>query len=120
MTFATSAEAALELRHYFDQTKRDLEAKSKELGIHDSLRNLPGIIMPMLVALGINGIKTVEDLAACATDDLFGWAERKGRRIKRHRGFLEGLALSREECDAMILNARATLGWIDKSRAPDG
>ena len=31
----------------------------------------------MLVALGEADIKTVEDLAGCATDDLIGWTERK-------------------------------------------
>ena len=30
-----------------------------------------------VVAFGENGIKTVEDLADCATDDLVGWTERK-------------------------------------------
>ena len=34
----------------------------------------------MLVTLGENGIKTVEDLADCATDDLAGWSERKDER----------------------------------------
>jgi N utilization substance protein A len=68
--------------------------------------------MPMLVAFGENGIKTIEDLAACATDDLWGWAEYKKRRIKRHLGILEGIALSRNECDALILHARLIVGWI--------
>ena len=31
----------------------------------------------MLVKFGENDIKTVEDLAGCATDDLVGWTERK-------------------------------------------
>ncbi len=30
----------------------------------------------MLVAFGENGVKTLEDLADCATDDLVGWTER--------------------------------------------
>ena len=31
----------------------------------------------VLVAFGENDIKSVEDLAGCATDDLIGWSERK-------------------------------------------
>ena len=30
----------------------------------------------MLVKLGENGVKTLEDLADCASDDLVGWTER--------------------------------------------
>ena len=43
----------------------------------------------MLVAFGENGIKTVEDLADCATDDLVGWTERsqgEGRRAGPPQG----------------------------------
>ena len=41
----------------------------------------------MLVALGEHGIKTVEDLADCATDDLIGWSEKKDGSITRHKGY---------------------------------
>ena len=37
----------------------------------------------MLVAFGENDIKTVEDLAGCATDDLVGWTERKDGETDR-------------------------------------
>jgi N utilization substance protein A len=37
----------------------------------------------MLVALGENDVKSVEDLAGCATDDLVGWTERKDGETKR-------------------------------------
>ena len=36
----------------------------------------------MLVKFGENDIKTVEDLAGCATDDLVGWTERKDGESK--------------------------------------
>ena len=51
----------------------------------------------MLVKFGENGIKTVEDLAGCATDDLAGWTERKdgesearARHSRRLRNFARG------------------------------
>jgi N utilization substance protein A len=113
MALETSDDIASELRRYFREMQVKLETKRKALGVADELKDVPGIIAPMLLALGRNNIRTVEDLAACATDDLFGWNERRGRREKRHRGILEGLALSREECDILILKARAQLGWID-------
>ena len=40
----------------------------------------------MLVAFGENDIKTVEDLAGCATDDLVGWTERKDGEAERACG----------------------------------
>ena len=51
----------------------------------------------MLVKFGENDIKTVEDLAGCATDDLVGWTERKEgeddqarRHSRRHRDVARG------------------------------
>src|SRR5947209_6895772 len=117
MTQATLQDAASEIRQYFRETQAELARRREELGVDDELMSVLGIIAPMVVALGYRGIRTVEDLAACATDDLIGWNERRGRRIKRHRGILEGLALSREECDSLILRARARLGWIDQAAA---
>jgi N utilization substance protein A len=64
----------------------------------------------MLVAFGENGIKTVEDLADCATDDLAGWSERKDGETIKHAGILEDG--SREEADALIMQARVKMGWI--------
>ena len=36
------------------------------------------------------GVKSVEDLAGCATDDLVGWTERKDGESKREPGILDG------------------------------
>ena len=78
-----------------------------------SLHEIPGVIASMLAAFGNNGINSVEDLAACATDDLLGWTERSGREVIIHPGILGGMEVSRTQCDAMILHARARLGWIE-------
>ena len=69
--------------------------------------------MAMLVKFGESGIKTVEDLAGCATDDLTGWTERKDGQATRHPGALDGFDISREQAEAMIMTAREALGWID-------
>ena len=69
----------------------------------------------MLVALGENGVKTIEDLAGCATDDLAGWTERKDGETTRNAGFLEGFDLTREECEALIMQARVKAGWITEA-----
>jgi N utilization substance protein A len=100
------------LAHALDTREAMLEARRTALGVEDALRAIPGIGAAMLVALGENGIRTVEDLAACATDDLIGWTERSGGRITAHRGILGDTMLSRLECDAIILAARVRAGWI--------
>jgi N utilization substance protein A len=70
----------------------------------------------MLVKLGENDVKTVEDLAGCATDDLVGWTERKeGSEPTKHKGFLDGIELSREDAEAMIMQARVKAGWITEA-----
>ena len=69
----------------------------------------------MMVALGENGIKSLDDFADCATDDLCGWVERskeRGVEPTRHKGFLDGFEVSRQEAEEMILAARILLGWI--------
>jgi N utilization substance protein A len=67
----------------------------------------------MMVALGKDGIKTVEDLAGCATDDLVGWTERKGGEVEKHGGTLDGFDLGRTDAEAIIMAARVAAGWIE-------
>ena len=76
---------------------------------------MPGVTTKMLVAFGENGIKTVEDLAGCATDEVTGWTERKDGENVRQAGILDGFELSREEAEAMIMQARVKAGWISEA-----
>ena len=72
----------------------------------------------MLVKLGENGVKTVEDLAGCATDDLCGYTERgKSGETVKEPGFLDGIEISREEAEAIIMAARVNAGWIEADAA---
>ena len=67
----------------------------------------------MLVALGKDGIKTIEDLAGCATDDLVGWTERKDGETTRNKGSLSDLDISRADAEAIVMAARVAAGWIE-------
>jgi transcription termination/antitermination protein NusA len=89
-----------------------LEAKRLKLGVDDALKQVSGVTTFMLVAFGENGIKQVEDLAACATDELTGWYEIHEGRRRKHQGILGRLKVARKDCDKMILDARFKLGWI--------
>ena len=65
-------------------------------------------------------VKTVEDLADCATDDLIGWTERGEGGEKKYAGYLAEFDVSREQADAMIMAARVRAGWVEEPVAtPD-
>jgi N utilization substance protein A len=95
-------------------TEAIFEARRLALGVADDLKNVPGVTTLMLVALGEQGIKSIEDLAGCATDDLYGWTDGNSEEVIRHEGILDRFRVSRRECDAMILHARMKAGWIEK------
>jgi transcription termination/antitermination protein NusA len=111
----TASELQIRAQDYLAKVEAEYEERSKELGVLSELREVPGMTARMMVALGENGIKTVEDLAGCATDDLAGWSERKDGETTRHPGFLEGFDLSREECEMLIMQARFKASWITEA-----
>jgi len=112
-------ETAAELRNraadYIERVEAELDARRKELGVEDAVKEVPGVTSKMLVEFGENGIKTVEDLAGCATDDLTGWSERKDGENVRHAGILDGFELTREDAEHLILQARLKAGWITEA-----
>jgi N utilization substance protein A len=109
----TARELQSRARDHLDRIEAEYDAKRKELGVADELKEVPGVSTKMLVALGENGIKTVEDLAGCATDDLAGFSERKD--AERTPGILDGFDLAREQCEAIIMQARLKAGWITEA-----
>jgi N utilization substance protein A len=111
----TAEELQMRAREYLARIDAEYDARRQELGVADELNEVPGVTPRMLVAFGDNGIKTVEDLAGCATDDLSGWTERKDGEATRVAGILDGFELTREECEEMIMRARVKAGWIAES-----
>jgi N utilization substance protein A len=111
----TAQELQMRARDHLAQIEAEYDAKRKELGVADEVKEVPGVTARMLVALGENGVKTVEDLAGCATDDLAGWTERKDAETTRNPGILDGFDLTREECEAIIMQARLKAGWITEA-----
>jgi N utilization substance protein A len=69
----------------------------------------------MMVALGKNDIKTLEDLAYCAADDLIGWSEKKDGETTRYEGALSGFDLSRQDAEAIVMAARVKAGLVDEA-----
>ena len=48
-------------RHEPAPSEAELETRRRALGVEDALKEIPGVTAPMLVALGENGIKTLEE-----------------------------------------------------------
>jgi len=115
----TAAEIQNRAINYLTARDAELDARRVELGVEDAMKDISGVTLAMLVKLGESDVKTVEDLAGCATDDLVGWTERKGSESTRHAGYLDGFELSRDEAEAMIMDARVKAGWIEAPVAQD-
>ena len=117
----TASEIQTRAREYLEKLEAERDARRRELGVSDDLLKVEGVTTAMLVAFGENGIKTVEDLADCATDDLVGWTERsKDKEVEpvRHKGVLDGFEVDRKDAEALILAARVVAGWITPDEAP--
>ena len=110
----TAEEIQNRARGNLARIEEEFDSRRRELGVADELREVEGVTSAMLVKFGENDVKTIEDLAGCATDDLVGWTERKDNETVRHEGFLDGIELSREEAEAMIMAARVRAGWIEE------
>ncbi|KUL95039.1 transcription elongation factor NusA [Bosea sp. WAO] len=109
----TAAEIQARAQDYLAAIEAEFDEKRRALGVEDELREVEGVTTAMMVALGENDVKSVEDLAGCATDDLVGWSERKDGETTRHAGYLDGFDLSRQDAEAMVMAARIKAGWIE-------
>src|SRR5499426_1004909 len=111
----TAHELQTRARDYLARIEAEFDDKRRALGVEDAVKEVPGVTTRMLVAFGENGIKTVEDLAGCATDDLTGWTERKDGENVRQAGILDGFELSRDDAEALIMQARLKAGWVTEA-----
>jgi N utilization substance protein A len=110
----TAAEIQNRAQEYLARIEAENDARRQELGVSDDLKEIDGVTSAMMVALGENDIKNVEDLAGCATDDLVGWTEGRGPEATRYKGALDGFDVSRADAENMIMAARVKAGWIEQ------
>jgi N utilization substance protein A len=111
-------ETATELQNraveYIEARNKELDDKRRELGVTDDVAEVEGIAPAMLVALGEADVKTLEDLAGCATDDLLGYYEvTKDKERVRVTGALESFNLTPADANKIIMAARVKIGWIE-------
>jgi transcription termination/antitermination protein NusA len=100
---------------FIEASNKELDDKRRALGVEDEVLEVEGVTPGMAVALGEGGIKTLEDLAGAATDDLMGYYEAgKDKERVRVPGALEGFNLTADDANAIIMKARVKIGWVEE------
>ena len=114
--------AALAEAPEWEPSRREEAARQERrgLGVEDDLADIPHLTEAMLVTLGKAGIKTLDDLADLATDELIakkrqdnrrGPSRERSERAEDKGGVLGEYGLSEEQGNEIIMAARAH--WFD-------
>jgi N utilization substance protein A len=98
----TASELQSRARVFLEEQDRQNTERRKELGVADELAAVPGVTSSMQVVLGEKGVKTLDDLADLAADELI---EMVGKD-----------KLTEEDANAIIMAARAH--WFADEPAP--
>ena len=103
--------------------RREAAAKEErtELGVEDAVAELPYMTEAMLVTLGKAGLKTLDDVADLATDELVLKRRSEPRRRNDNRkpepdGVLASYGLTEEQGNEIIMAARAH--WFEDEAEP--
>ncbi|WP_422343315.1 transcription termination factor NusA [Parasphingorhabdus sp.] len=106
--------------------RREAAAKAErtELGVEDAIAELPYMTEAMLVTLGKAGLKTLDDVADLATDELVLKRKSEPRRRNDNRkpepdGVLAQYGLTEEQGNEIIMAARAHWFEDEEEAAPD-
>jgi N utilization substance protein A len=86
-------ELRMRARGYLEEQDRKYDEERRTLGVSDEVAAIEGLSAAMLVTLGNNGVKTLDDLGDLASDELID--------------MLGDKAPGAEEADAIIMAARA-------------
>ncbi len=90
---------------HLSEKEKEYASRRAELGIAEDLLQVEGLTGSMIVTLGEAGIKTRDDLADLASDEL----------CDAEDGFLRGYQLSEDDANQIIMAARAH--WFDDEEA---
>ena len=108
----TAEEIQARASDFINKENEELEEKCKKLGIKDDLLEVEELSLKMIVALGENDVKSLEDFAYCSSDDLLGWDETLGGDKVHENGILEGFDLTSSQANDLIMTSRIKLGII--------
>ena len=97
-------ELRLRARNYLTLETERLATRVSELAIDENLKTLDGLTLEMVVTLGESKIKTLEDFADLASDELTGAED----------GILREYGVKPAVANELILRARVAAGWISQ------
>jgi N utilization substance protein A len=115
-------------RAHLEEMDRHNEERRRELGVADALTEVEGLTPAMLVMLGEQGVKTLDDLADLAADELrFAISGQRGEHSLEDIGrvpnaevdrILQASPMGQDDANAIIMAARAH--WFDDEPAAEG
>ncbi len=91
--------------NFLSAKKAEFEKGAKDLGLASDLMTVPGLTHEMLLALGKNGVKTLDDLGDLAGDEL--------------RDIVGGEKLTESQANAIIMAARANWFTAEDAEAAE-
>lgn len=97
---------------YLSELEVKQDEECIEFGVFDEFCLIDGVIIVMMVVLGKDDIKMMEDFVGCVVDDFVGWIECKDGEIKWFEGFLFGFDLLWVEVENMVMMVCLVVGWI--------
>ena len=95
---------------FLEAAARAADEQRIAIGVSDDLADVEGLSPQMLVALGEAEVKTLEDFAGCAADEL----------TSKEDGILKEFSLTEDVASDMIMATRVALGWISPEDAYGG
>ncbi|MCA3358669.1 MAG: transcription termination/antitermination protein NusA [Roseomonas sp.] len=95
---SVAAELKRRAEAFIEKRDAEMDEKRRDLGVDDVLIEVGGFTPAMMVTLGEKGVKTLEDLADLAGDELVE--------------ILGAEAVDEETANAIVMEARRRAGWL--------
>ncbi len=95
---SVAAELKRRAEAFIEKRDAEMDEKRRDLGVDDVLIDVGGFTPAMMVTLGEKGVKSLEDLADLAGDELVE--------------ILGAEALDEETANAIVMEARRRAGWL--------
>ena len=112
----TVSELQARARESLEEINAKSIAEARELGVAQDLIDFGGLSPQMLVALGKDDVKSLEDFATCADWELAGGYTTVNGERHKDDGVLESFEVNIQEAQDMIMRARLQIGWVTEEQ----
>ena len=112
----TVSELQARARESLEEINAKSIAEARELGVAQDLIDFEGLSPQMLVALGKDDVKSLEDFATCADWELAGGYTTVNGERHKDDGVLEKCEVNIKEAQDMIMRARLQIGFVTEEQ----